>query len=144
MLGRSCPSGTRFPHLRAQRRSAQSIRADPLATASMLWQAVCMPAKSRAVPPAAPEESALAASIDRLSGELRMLTDVLEEIRVEFQWLTNNGLPMQAMEHVVVHKMGLDPYAADFHDKVELARYSYAGDITASPLDSQALDRIVD
>lgn len=73
-----------------------------------------------------------------------MLTDVIEEVRVDFEWLTNNGLPVQPIEHVVVHKMGLDPYAPDFNDHVDVKRHSVVADITASPLDSDTLDRMVD
>lgn len=74
----------------------------------------------------------------------RGLQNVLEEIRSDFQWLTNNGLAVQPIEHIVVHKMGSDPYATDFEDRVEVKRRFLPGDITASPLDSDTLDRVVD
>jgi hypothetical protein len=103
-----------------------------------------MPSKPRAATVAAPEEERLVASIDRLTTALLGIETVLEEIRVDFQHLCNNGLAVRPIEHIVVHKMGLDPYAPEFSDHVEVTRYSFPGDIAASPLDSDTLDRVVD
>jgi len=61
----------------------------------------------------------------RLIDQLCVLTDVLERIREELQWLTRNGLPVQE-ERVpmspVLKRMALDPIAADWNERLEIVR----------------------
>lgn len=93
--------------------------------------------------PASGSES-LERAIDRLTGELALLRQVMDEIREDFSWLTRNGLPVQAIEHVHVKRMALDPSADDWGERLEIERSTYHPRAAASPLDSHALDQIAD
>ena len=56
--------------------------------------------------------------------------------------VTRNGIPIQPVEHVHVKRMALDPLADDWAEKLDVERYPYPTNPTASPLDSDSLDRI--
>lgn len=103
-----------------------------------------MAKKSAPTVPRAPEPDPLALAVDRLTGELAMLRQVLDEIREDFSWLTRNGLPVQPIEHVHVKRMALDPCADDWGERLEIERSTYHPRGAASPLDSEALDHIAD
>ena len=78
----------------------------------------------RKVPPAQPAESTdpLFESVDRLSAEVRVLRDVLAEIREDFSWVTRNGLPIQPVEHVHVRRMARDVNADDWSERLVIER----------------------
>lgn len=60
-----------------------------------------------------------------LKDNIRVLSDVLYEIREEISWLTRNGLPIQEERlHVapVVKRMALNPAASDWAERLEIAR----------------------
>lgn len=103
-----------------------------------------MAKKSAPTAPPAPELDPLALAVDRLTGELAMLRQVLDEIREDFSWLTRNGLPVQPIEHVHVKRMALDPCADDWGERLEIERSTYHPRGAASPLDSDSLDHIAD
>lgn len=103
-----------------------------------------MTRKARSSPAVTTESDPLAESIDRLTGELGALRHVLDDIREDFSWLTRNGLPVQPVEHVIVKRMALDPCGDDWADKLQVERVRFPSQSTASPLDSDALDRIAD
>lgn len=100
----------------------------------------------KSTPTAASEYEAdpLALAIDRLTGELAMPREVMDEIREDFSWWTHNGLPVQPIEHVHVKRIALDPCAADWGERLEIERSIYHPRGAASPLDSEALDHIAD
>jgi hypothetical protein len=100
----------------------------------------------KSAPTAAPasEPDSLALAVDRLTGELSTLRQVLDEIREDFSWLTRNGLPVQPIEHVHVKRMALDPCADDWGERLEMERSTYHPRCAASPLDSEAIDHIAD
>jgi hypothetical protein len=97
-------------------------------------------------PAEAPAETpdALASAVDRLATEMAALRQVIDEVREDFSWLTRNGLPVQPIEHVHVTRMALDPCADDWGERLEIERSVYHPRPSASPLDSDALDRIVE
>ena len=99
----------------------------------------------RSKPESAPveEPNPLAESVDRLTGELRVLRQVLDEVREDFSWVTRNGLPMKPVEYSCVKRMALDPCAEDWGEKLVVERSTY-DPRTATPLDSQSLDRVVE
>lgn len=101
-----------------------------------------MAKKARPTPAPEVEPDPLVAAVERLSGEIRMLRDVMDEIREDFSWVTRNGLPIQPIEHVIVKRMALDPLADDWAEKLDVERYPFPTNPTASPLDSDSLDRI--
>ena len=101
-----------------------------------------MAKKARPTPAPEVEPDPLVAAVERLSGEIRMLRDVMDEIREDFSWVTRNGLPIQPIEHIHVKRMALDPLADDWAEKLDAERYPFPTNPTASPLDSDSLDRI--
>ncbi|MBI1314485.1 hypothetical protein GC176_24600, partial [bacterium] len=63
-------------------------------------------------------ENPVADSVDRLTAEVRVLRDVLDEIREDFSWVTRNGLPVQPVIHTRVKRMALDPCADDWGERL--------------------------
>lgn len=88
---------------------------------------------SRATPatPAAPET--LLDSVDRLTAEVRLLRQILDELREDFSWVTRNGLPVQPVEHVVVQQMARDPCAKDWGKRLVIQRNVYPTDAIPEP-----------
>jgi hypothetical protein len=86
----------------------------------------------------------LAEAVERLTAELSVLRQVIDEIREDFSWLVRNGLPVQPIEHVHVKRMALDPCAEDWGERLEIERSTYLPRASASPLESNILDDVVD
>ncbi len=86
----------------------------------------------------------LANAVDRLTAELSVLRQVIDEIREDFSWLTRNGLPIQPIEHVHVKRMALDPCAKGWGERLEIEQTAYLPRASASPLESNTLDDVVD
>lgn len=79
-----------------------------------------MPRRNQPTTPGHSTESdALVAAVERLADELRILRDVIGEVREDISWVSRNGLPVQPIEHVVVKRMAKDPFAADWGDQLE-------------------------
>lgn len=111
----------------------------PLAIPKRLWHVVADMTKARpTVPAISPEPDPLVLAVDRLTSELAILRQVMDEIREDFSWLTRNGLPIQPIEHIHVKRMALDPCAADWGYRLQIERS------TLVPNDSVAIDRIAD
>ncbi len=67
--------------------------------------------RGRSSPPARPNESPdvtaadrLQSAVDELAQNVRVLTDIVEELREDLSWLTRNGVPHQPVT-VLVHRM---------------------------------------
>jgi hypothetical protein len=61
--------------------------------------------------PALPTESPadrLQATVDAIADDVRVVTDIVDQIREDLSWLTRNGLPHQPLT-VAVHRMPLLP-----------------------------------
>jgi hypothetical protein len=96
-------------------------------------------------PAAVPASSdALTGAVERLCDELRILREVMDDIREDFSWVTRNGLPVQPIEHVHVKRMALDPCASDWRERLEIERSTCPANGSASPLDVEMLDRIAE
>lgn len=90
--------------------------------------------------PAVPGEGApLHESVDRLAMEIRLLREVMDEMREDISWVTRNGLPHQSMEHFVVKQMALNPCARDWGDRLIVERHTNP---PFSPLESGVLDQV--
>jgi hypothetical protein len=89
-------------------------------------------------------EAILADSIDRLTGTFRRLEGLLEELRQDFGWLVPSGPPATGRDHLTLHRMALDPCGSDWEEKLLVTRDRIDFDLTASPLESDALDRTID
>ena len=68
------------------------------------------------------KDESLVSAIDHLADEVRVLSDVLENIREDISWVTRNGVPHQPQEHVIVKRMAVDPLAGDWSKQLELVR----------------------
>lgn len=95
-------------------------------------------------PSPTPDEEPLVDAVHRLTAEITVFRQVMDEIREDFSWLTRNGLPVQPIEHVHVVRMALDPCADDWGDRLEIERSTYNPRPNASPLESDALDRVTE
>jgi len=85
---------------------------------------------------------ALREEIAGLTRQLRVLTDVLDEVREEFSWVTRNGVPVQPIEHVIVKRMALDPCAVDWGERLELERYTLPQGRSRSAIDPEQWELI--
>jgi len=101
-----------------------------------------MAKNARSTPTSIPVPDPLAESIDRLTAELHVFRETIDELREEFSWVTRNGLPVQPIEHVVVKRMALDPCAVDWNEKLQLDRREIPGQPSAPILDIDLLHRL--
>ena len=83
-------------------------------------------------------------SVDQLIGEMRLLRQVLDEIREDLSWVTRNGLPVQPVEHVHVKSMARDVRAADWTDRLVIERTMLHPPTRLGGLGSLELDRLTD
>jgi hypothetical protein len=74
--------------------------------------------------PAGDENAELRRDITDLKDEVRVLRDILDEIRDELQWVTRNGVPVQVSHPVspVLRQMALDPMAKDWGERLHIVR----------------------
>ncbi len=61
-------------------------------------------------------------SVESLSQEVQVLRNILDEIREDLSWALRNGhpIPKNNTQHSVLKKMGLDPCAEDWQDRLEI------------------------
>jgi hypothetical protein len=100
-------------------------------------------------PPATSDEIAqLREELTDLKNQVRVLSDILDEIRVDLQWVTQNGLPIRESLPAcpTLKRMALDPCADDWGERLVIEfgeprrtaeTVSHAGD-GAKPLPSQS------
>ena len=93
----------------------------------------------RSSPAPSAQSDPLQDSVDRLTAELQLLRQVMDELREDFSWVTRNGLPVQPSEHFVVKRMALDPCAKDWGERLVIDRFTSP---SVSPLDSGVLDHV--
>lgn len=63
----------------------------------------------------------IAESVDRLTAELRVIRDVLDDLRTELQYIVRNPgeyRVVESMERFRVTSLPLDPAAEDFEERV--------------------------
>jgi hypothetical protein len=78
----------------------------------------------RSETPAFDEAAELRREIADLKDQVKVLTDVLDEIRDDIQWVTRNGLPLRTPHAVspVLKQMALDPLAEDWGERLQIVR----------------------
>ena len=107
-----------------------------------------MAKRAPAQPASCHEESdQLVKSVDRLTTEVQLLRQVMDEIREDFSWVTRNSPPARAIEHVHVKRMALDPCAEDWGEHLEIERSTYdPGSLRsmppALPVDPERVDEL--
>ncbi|MDB5388244.1 MAG: hypothetical protein JWM11_3890 [Planctomycetaceae bacterium] len=98
-----------------------------------------MAKRSVSEPASSSQPDPLRESVDKLSQEIGLLREIMDQIREDLCWVTRNGLPIQPIEHVVVKQMALNPCAKDWGDRLVIERHTNQ---TFSPLESGILDHI--
>ena len=86
-----------------------------------------MKKSSPATAPASPrrqQAERLTDVVGRLADEVRIVRDVLDDIREDLSWITRNGVPTRSIEHTRVLRMARDPFAPDARDHLELRTYT--------------------
>ena len=92
------------------------------------------------------DEASITAAIERLTSELRVLRNVMDEIREDLSWLSRNGLTLRPIQSFTVKRMALDPSAADWGERLHIERYSSAPAPKRADavLDAATLDEMID
>ena len=110
----------------------------------------CLPAPfmkkySPATAPASPrrqQAERLTDVVEKLADEVRVVRDVLDDIREDLSWITRNGLPTRSIEHTRVLRMARDPLAPDARDHLELRTYTLEPH-GSSEISPQVFDELV-
>lgn len=110
-----------------------STNQEGIASQRFLWQARSPMSKARPKPVPAPEPDAdlptvvaeLNERCDHLAQQLRVQTDILEEIRSELQYLVTNGIEIRDASSFraripVLKGMALDPIGDDWGDRLDI------------------------
>ncbi len=92
----------------------------------------CLPApfmkkSSPATAPASPrrqQAERLTDVIEKLADEVRVVRDVLDDIREDLNWVTRNGIPGRPIQHTRVTRMARDPLTPDAASHLELRTYT--------------------
>ena len=101
------------------------------------------PARAPAVEPRRSEHiERLTDAVNHLAEEVRVVRDVLDEVRGDFGWLTRNGIPGQRIVHTQLLQMARDPLATDANERLEFRRFS-SGEPTGSAIASDVLNELV-
>lgn len=66
----------------------------------------------------------LADAISQLTEEVRVVRDVLDEIRDDLGWVTRNGIPGQPTVHTQLIRMAADPLAPDANERLEFRQFT--------------------
>lgn len=77
--------------------------------------------RRKEIPPADSDEiTELREEVTDLKNHVRVLVDAIDEIRVELQWVTRNGLPIREPLPTVpiLKRMALDPCADDWGERL--------------------------
>ncbi len=81
-------------------------------------------------------------AVNRLTDEIRVARDVVDEFRIDFAWLLQNGMPHQPQEFVILKRMAHDPLADDAIERLESA-VSAIGRSHSSELAAEVFDELV-
>ena len=79
-------------------------------------------------------------AVNRLTDEVRVVRDVLDETREDLGWITRNGIPGHHGEHMQIIRMARDPLAPDANERLEF-RTSTSGN--SSELAPDVFDELV-
>ena len=86
-----------------------------------------MPPRKASSPPAQAElpVERLCDAVSDLTQHVRVLLDVLDEVREDLSWITRNGVPGgRPIEHTRLIRMARDPLAPDARDHLEFRTYT--------------------
>lgn len=83
-----------------------------------------MPPRNERSPATSDEVALLRDEVTDLKNQVRVLSDILDEIREELQWVTRNGLPIpEPLPTVpVLKRMAVDPCANDWNERLVIVR----------------------
>ena len=80
--------------------------------------------------------------MNHLAEEVRVIRDILDEVRGDFGWLTRNGIPGQRTVHTQLLQMARDPLAPDANERLQFRRFS-SGDPAGSAIASDVMNEMV-
>lgn len=81
-------------------------------------------------------------ALNRLTDEVRVVRDVLDETREDLSWISRNGLPHQPTVHTQLVRMAADPLSPDWNERLEFRRFP-SGDSSNSQIASEQLEELV-
>ena len=98
-----------------------------LAQIACLWQSVFM-VRSKKTPASAPEtavpQEPLAAEVESLRIEVRVLRQAIDEVREELQYLNNNGVRLRDVEQIppigILKRMAADVTSSDWSQRLQI------------------------
>jgi hypothetical protein len=78
----------------------------------------------RSETPAPDETAELRHEIANLKDQVKVLSDIMDEIREDIQWVSRNGLPLRTPHPIspVLKQMALDPMAEDWGKRLKIVR----------------------
>ena len=82
------------------------------------------PSASGSASPRQQQAERLTEVVGRLADEVRVVRDVLDDIREDLSWITRNGIPGHPVQHTRVVCMARDPLAPDAREHLELRTYT--------------------
>lgn len=94
---------------------------------------------AKSAKPSAPDASRsqhlqrLANAVNRLADEVRVVRDVLDDVREDLGWITRNGIPGRASEHTQLLRLARDPFSPNANERLVTQATSSAD--SASSLD---------
>ena len=101
------------------------------------------PARAPAAEPRRSEHiERLTDAVNHLAEEVRVIRDILDEVRGDFGWLTRNGIPGQRTVHTQLLQMARDPLAPDANERLQFRRFS-SGDPAGSAIASDVMNEMV-
>ncbi len=80
--------------------------------------------------------------MNRLTDEVRVVRDVLDETREDLQWVTQNGIPDHHGEHPQIVRMARDPLEPDANELLEVLTSTVASS-NSSELAPEMFDELV-
>jgi microsomal dipeptidase-like Zn-dependent dipeptidase len=63
-------------------------------------------------------------AVNHLAQELRVVRDVMDEIREDLGWITRNGIPGRHGEHTQIVRMARDPLSPDANERLATQKTS--------------------
>ena len=81
-------------------------------------------------------------AVNRLADELRVVRDVLDDVREDLNWVTRNGISGRVIQHTRVVRMARDPLAPDAASHLELRTYTLEPKNTAG-ISPEVFDELV-
>lgn len=85
--------------------------------------------------------SAVVDALDRLADEIRVVRDVLEELREDLNWIVRNERSSgYRQQHSVLKEMAADPASEDWGERLEIGRSTSAAECDEAAVPERQID----